>query len=413
VRRVANFIFRNWPLKLAAILLATVLYSGLVLGQNVRTWAGTLPVDTIRPPAGAVILADPDPVKEVRYRAPLDVGVVSSTSFNATADLSRVDVQPGGQPQTVPVVVVALDPRIQVVDFNPREVQVSLDPVATRELPVTVTLGSVPDGLTIGPPQSEPAAVTIRGASSRVNAVTSVVARVAIDASALNVDRDVDLVAVDSNGNQLPNVEVDPERARVRIAVARELANRTLPVVPVITGQPATGFRITSVTVEPLVVTVSGEEATVSQLQTADTEAIDISGRDNDLEATVRIALPPGVSVAGSDTVHVTVTIGEDTGTRTFQLGVQLTGESPERGYQLSQTSVNVTLGGPTATLAALDASQLAARADVGSLPDSLGPHTVPLVVTPPESLDVVSIDPNAVVVTVSATTPSAASFAP
>ena len=40
VRRVTDFLLRNWPLKLGAIILATVLYSGLVLGQNVRTWTG-------------------------------------------------------------------------------------------------------------------------------------------------------------------------------------------------------------------------------------------------------------------------------------------------------------------------------------------------------------------------------------
>ena len=173
-------------------------------------------------------------------------------------------------------------------------------------------------------------------------------ARVAIDASALNVDREIELVAVDANGNQVPNVEIDPERARVRIAVARELANRTLPVVPIIIGQPAAGYRITSVTVEPLVVTVSGEEATVSQLETADTEPIDISGRNRDLEASVRIALPAGSASPAATPCRVIVTIGEDTGTRTFQVGIELDGEAA--GCQLSslsQSTVNVTLGGP------------------------------------------------------------------
>jgi YbbR domain-containing protein len=250
--------------------------------------------------------------------------------------------------------------------------------------------------------------VTVRGASARVEAVWWVVARVAIDARALNVDREVALIAVDSNGNQVPNVEIDPERTRVRIAVARELANRTLPLVPNITGLPAAGFRVTSVTVEPLVVTVSGEDATVSQLETAETEPIDVTGRDRDLEATVRVALPSGVSVAGSDTARVVITIGEDTGTRTFQVGVQLDGESPEISYDLSQPTVNVTLGGAVAALDAVDAAQLTARADVGALPDSLGPHVVPLVVAAPEGLNVVSIDPDAVVVnTQSAVAPS------
>ena len=216
MRRVADFLIRNWPLKLAAVLLATVLYSSLVLGQNVRTWTGTLPVDGIRPPAGATLLSDLDPVEWVRYRAPLDVGVVSPDSFRATVDLSRVEPTAGGEPVDVPITVIALDQRIQIVDYQPRSVSVRLDPVATKLVAVTVNLGTVPDGLDLGTPQIEPSSVTVRGASSRVDQVTTVVARVSIDASALNVDREFDLFAVDSNGNQVPNVQIEPQRARIQ-----------------------------------------------------------------------------------------------------------------------------------------------------------------------------------------------------
>ena len=42
----ARFLVRNWPLKLAAILgLATVLYAGLVLSENARTWTGEVPIE--------------------------------------------------------------------------------------------------------------------------------------------------------------------------------------------------------------------------------------------------------------------------------------------------------------------------------------------------------------------------------
>ena len=141
--------------------------------------------------------------------------------------------------------------------------------------------------------------------------VTEVDRQRGVDASGLNVDREADLIAVDSNGNQVSNVTIDPDRARVRVAVARELANVTLPVVPQIVGVPAPGYRITSVTVEPLVVTVSGEESIVSQMQTAQTEAIDVGDRTSDLEASVPFELPEGVSVSGNDTARVVVTIAE------------------------------------------------------------------------------------------------------
>ena len=78
--------------------------------------------------------------------------------------------------------------------------------------------------------------MVVRGASSRVAAVQSVVARVAIDASGLNVDQDVDLEAIDDTGAPVPGVELIPQRVHVSIDVARELAYATLPVVPVLPG---------------------------------------------------------------------------------------------------------------------------------------------------------------------------------
>ena len=404
MRRVADLIVRNWPLKLGAVVLATILYSGLVLGQNVRTWTGTLPVDVIRPPAGAALLADPDPVTEVRYRAPLDVGVVGPDKFTAAVDLSRVEAQPGGPPVDVPVTVIALDSRIQIVDYQPQQIPIQLDPVASREMPVDVELGPVPDGISTAPPQVDPSVVNITGASSRVEVVTEVIARVAIDASALNVDREVDLIAVDSNGNQVSNVTVDPDRARVRVAVARELANVTLPVVPQVVGVPEPGYRISSITVEPLVVTVSGEESVVSQMQTAQTEAIDVTGRSSDLEATVPFELPEGVSVSGNDTARIVIILEQAVGSRTFVAGFVLVGTQCPCSYSYDKSAVAVTLGGPIADLQAVDELDVAAEVDVTGL--TPGTHTANFTFTPPPGLEVVSIDPTQVQVTVESTTP-------
>ena len=401
MRRVANFLLRNWPLKLGAVLLATVLYSGLVLGQNVRTYTGQVPVDAIRPPEGATLINDLDPVTSIRFRAPIDVGVLSPDSFRATVDLSHLEAQSGGPPVSLPITVVALDQRVQIVDFQPREEQVQLDPVTARDFPVKVVLGTVPDSVTVGPPQIDPQTVTVRGASSRVDAVAQVAARVAIDASALNVDRDVDLVAVDANGNQVPSVEIDPQRVHVTIAVAQQLSQRTLPVVPQLTGTPAPGYRVTSVTVDPLVVNVSGEAATVSTLENAPTQPIDLTGRTSDLEAQVGLALPPGLTVSGSGMVSVVLTIAQDTGTQTFGAGVTLQNEQSGLTYTLSSDQVNVTLGGPILALASFDPTTLVATADVaGAGP---GDHAFHLTVQVPVGMNLVSIDPADVTITISA----------
>jgi YbbR domain-containing protein len=153
------------------------------------------------------------------------------------------------------------------------------------------------------------------------------------------------------------------------------------------------------VTVDPLVVTVSGEASVVSLLQSAQTVPLDVTGRTSDLEAEVSLALPNGVTVSGTDTVRIMLSIEQETGTQTFGVGVALSGELAGYSYSVSPDHVNVTLGGPTLNLASLDPASLIATANVADL--TPGTHTVQLDFVPPDGLDVVSLDPTEVTVTV------------
>ena len=408
MRRGADFLVRNWPLKVGAILLATVLYSGLVLGQNVRTWTGSVPVDALGQPSDASLLTQLPAVTEIRYRAPLDVGVLSPASFNATVDLSDVAAEAGAPPVAVPITLLALDPDVEIVDFQPRDVQVQLDPVIERQMSVSVDYGRVPDSVTAGTAQVEPSTVTLRGAVSRIDSVAAAVARVDIDASALNIDSVVEVVALDANGNEVPNVDVDPERARVRVPIAQAIDTRILPIVPTLVGTLAPGYRVASVTVEPLVMTVSGDAAVVGEMLNVPTSPIDINGRTTDLEANVTAALPSGVTPSQSDSVRVMIRIAEETGSLSFASGVTLENEGADLGYSIGAQQVSVTLSGPLNLLQAVNGATLVATADVSGL--APGVHGVPVIVDPPEGLEVVSIDPAEVSIgVVSLVTPSTA----
>ena len=71
--RALAFLVRNWPLKLAAAALATLLYAGLVLSQNAQTWPGSVPIQAVKLPASAVLLSNLGDVRDIRFFAPADV----------------------------------------------------------------------------------------------------------------------------------------------------------------------------------------------------------------------------------------------------------------------------------------------------------------------------------------------------
>src|SRR6185503_16483555 len=124
MRLVRRFV-HNWPLKLAAVGLATLLYGGLVVSQSTRTLPDiVLPIDVDGAPADGFQLITIDPVTEIRYFAPSGVKPLSS-DFQATIDLSGI--LPGSGRHLVPVHVTSIDDRITVVGVTPAAVTIDLD----------------------------------------------------------------------------------------------------------------------------------------------------------------------------------------------------------------------------------------------------------------------------------------------
>lgn len=402
-RRILRVLVRNWPLRLGAIALAIVLYLGLVISQNARTWTGPVAIDPVDQPAGTFLLAGLGNVTNIEYIAPLDVAAqVTSASFVATADLIGVGSQPNGAPVNVPVRVVARDQRIQIVSWEPATVVARLDPVVSQQVPVRVDRGTVPSGLTAGQPTVTPAAVTVTGASSLVSQVASALARVTIDPSGANIDTNVDLIAVDGRGQVVSPVTIQPSSVHVTIAVGEQQVNRTLPVVPNITGTLAQGYSIQDVTVTPVTATVSGSGTSIAALTSISTAPVSVAGRTTDLTTTVALQPPKGVTVLGQTRVQVRVRVMVETGSRSFGAGVALSGARADRTYTLSVPDVLVTLGGSSAALDAVDPATLFATASVAGL--DTGTFTVPVhFAAAPAGTSVVAVSPGSVQVTIAA----------
>jgi YbbR domain-containing protein len=401
MRAAVDFVFRNWPLKLAAILLATVLYAGIVVSQNARTWPGRVPIEVLNQPTTAYLIGDLPDVTNVRYFAPLDVANrIGSASFTATVDLGAVDAADGAPFASVPVVITATDPRVQIVDYEPQRVQVRLDPLVTATVPVEVDRGSIPDGLAASSPTITPETVSVAGPESQVRQVASAVARVRIQPAGLDIDQQVDLVPTDALGERVDQVELDPQTARIRIAVSSQATTRTLPVAPVIRGDPAEGTEVTSIEVSPVSVLVSGDSSALAGLGSIPTRGVSIAGAKADVTRSVALVPPEGVTIDGPTTVQVTVRIRETRETRDYAAGLILSGARDDLIYELSTDRVVVTLGGTTAALNSVDGRVFTATIDVSDL--APGAHLVTVRLVPPTGLSVVSIAPAQVTVTVS-----------
>ncbi|MGH2474466.1 MAG: CdaR family protein [Candidatus Limnocylindrales bacterium] len=404
--RVLGVLVHNWPLKLAAIGLATLLYGGLVLSQSTATLTGVVPVDVREQPKDTFNLTTIRPVTAVRYFSPAGVNPITS-DFEAWVDLS--DVTPGIGPQSVPVQLRSIDPRVTVVGFDPQAVTIDLDTLGSRTVPVEVERGGTPDGLELGIVSVEPEVVEVRGPASVITRVVAARANVVIQAAGLDVDQDVELVPVDGVGDQVAQVELEPATARVTIPVFSDRQSKTLPISPIITGTPAAGFEIASATIEPNVVTVEGDADQLAALTSIDTAPISVSGFSSSETVEATLAVPIGLVALDAERVQVAIVLRPVTATRTFEVGLRLVGARSDRTYATSVDRVLITVGGGLADLDRLSGTTLLADLPVADLPP--GTTAVPVEVQLPPGITLATSNPQQVDVTV--TLPPAASAPP
>jgi len=268
-----------------------------------------------------------------------------------------------------------------------------------QTVPVDVVLGPIPVGADVGETSVTPKEVTVFGPSTIVSKVDHVRADVVIQPSGIDVDQDIILIAVDSLGNAVSPVEVQPRTAHVQIPVFTDRKSKTLPVSPVITGTPAAGFEVSGVTVTPLSATVEGDADQLAKIDKLDTLPVSVTGASSDFSSDIGLDLPTGIVPLSDATVRVSVTLRPVTGTRTIDAGLRLLHTRTDLTYEVSVDRVLVTIGGSIADLDRLQGSFLAMDLDVGDLVP--GSSEVQVTASLATGLTLVSVSPATVTVTV------------
>jgi YbbR domain-containing protein len=396
VRRILAIVLHNWPLKLAAVGLATVLYGGIVLSEGAETFNDPVPIGEPVIPAGMYLLEPPPPVTSIRYFAPEGTDQPTTDTFRATIDLSGFTQ---GGTYDVPVQVTTVNPAIQVLDVTPATVSVQLDPLVTKIVPVEIERGEVPPGLEVGTATATPSTVTVSGPKTIVDQVVAARADVVIQPSGIDIDEDVALIPVDAVGDARSPADVAPTTARISIRVFSEPETRTLPVSPVVTGTPAAGFEIDEISVVPSTVLVEGDADPLAALARVDTEPVSVSGLSETQTFETELALPGGIEAVDPVPIRVTVSFRPITESRSYTVGLQVVGAEPGLTYTPNASSVLLSVAGNPAALDTLNAETTLAQLDVtGREP---GTYDVPVTAELPSGVTLVAASPPTVPVTV------------
>lgn len=402
-----GFLLRNWHLKLSAVLLATVLYTGLVFSGSFSERTIQVRVEQVNAPRDSFVLSGDLGFVEVTYRTANDLAAsVVAEAFVGRVDLAEYDMARAPEPQVLDVSVSALTEDVEVLSISPATVRVEIDRIEARTVPVEVDTSAVPEGLEIDDPVLSDEEVQVRGPASFVDQVDRAVAFVSISASGIAFNEPVDLVAVDVEGQPVDagRVEIEPATVSVQIDVRETETNKTVPVRPDIAGTPAPGFALEALTVEPSVVTLRGLPGVLSEIAEVLTEPLSLDGVSADQAFDAALVLGDDVRLAdpsAEPVVTVNATIVPSVSSRTFVVGIACEGAG-QNACLPAIDQLTVTLSGPGGTLSDLSVTDITPAVDASGL--GPGTHDLePSLGALPDGVELLGISPGTVSVTIRA----------
>lgn len=359
------------------------------------TWGEPIPIELINQPAGTVIVGDIPKTVQVEMRAPQSSWRdLRRESFRAVLDLAGAQI---GMNQ-LEVHVECSDRRVEIIESRPSTISVRLDRLKQAHWTVRVVImDSPPFGYEIKNDEitSNPASVTVSGPEAFVNQVNEVIAEVYLRGATETVERRVSLRARDAQGEPV-NVTLEPATVLVKIPIVQQRGFRNLPVRVVWEGQPAAGYRISNVSVDPSIVTIIGDPQTIEQLPGyLETAPVQVGGATADVVERVPLILPEGVSLLGIQTVQVTISVTPIESSLTVERRVQVQGLPVTMQANVSPQSVSIILSGPLPKLDALRTEDVQVILDVFNL--GPGIHQLAPVVIVPEGIRVQSVVPERV----------------
>jgi YbbR domain-containing protein len=391
----------NIGLGLLSLALAITLWAFVTEEENPsRTdyFPGAIPVETVNVPEGLAVAALSDAAVSVRVSAPeatwddLTIG-----DFRAIADLSTAKAREN----TVTLRFESKRRHVDVLEVVPPRVTVTLEPVTTKVVPVTVKLiGAPPLGYATVPGKSTPEQVEVTGAESLVALVEEAVADVNVQGVRVPLEQVFTLVARDSRGGDIDGVNLNPSTAEVVLPIVQREITEAYVVTPVLRGTPADGFNVTSISVDPPFAVITGTIEALQSLTTVTTDEVDVDGATSDVVRAAKLQLPPGATVTGSETVTVRASVSPAQGEITLGLTPTMNGLEPGLRAEMATTLVVVRVAGQIPVLRALSPASLAAFVDISGLRE--GEHVLPVQVTAPPGVQVVGVEPATVTVTLS-----------
>lgn len=395
MRQAARWLIGNLPLMLMALVLAALAWF-VALEQAdptlERSYPQPISVSVTEPPEDLLIVGTFDERVQVTLRTTQSVWEsLEPADFDVAADLSGL----GPGVHQVPVNASIDKEPTKILDVEPETVEVELDARANRIIPVHVEVEGRPAvGYVSRSTIVQPRDVTVKGPSSYVTRVVDAFTTLSIEGAEDDVEETLTVRPQDNEGNSVPYVSLTPDAVDVTIPIEPSGYHSTLAVKAVLTGEVASGYRITDIAIDPPTVTIFGDPADLAALEEGfiETKPINVAGAQQDVVVRPGLGVPPKVTVVPGQQVEVRVSVEAIQSSLTITSTPELQGLEPGYTATLSPDVIQVVLNGPLPRLESLGPDDVRVVLDLFEL--SVGTHQIEPEIIAPEEVTPQSVIP-------------------
>jgi len=401
--RTIRTIFSGFTSIILALILAIVIWAiAIRVNDPIEGRTLEVPVEVVGKPADATIVESPPESVLITLQGPVSaLEQLSPGDFNATVDLTSI---PYGD-SVAPIRVVGGNQLIELLSVFPESTQLKLEQIVTRDIPILLQIrGEVARGHRVGEARVEPESVQVTGPADRVERLAEGRVIVFVD----NEREDLsDLRRPTFYNNQgdvasVVGLTLNPSEVEVIVPVQELAGFAEKPVTVNWVGEPATGYRLLDVKVEPSSVQVTGAQGILEGLR-VQTEPLDISGLTETTVQQVALDLPEGVGLVQIQPLIVTVEIEPILTSSVVQRPVEIRALDENLKATLDPEEVRVFLFGPIPTLDSLSEDDVRVTVDLLNL--ITGTHVIePIVTVSANEVEVRSTQPAQITVIISAT---------
>jgi YbbR domain-containing protein len=371
-----------------------------------------LPVSTEDLPEGMMIVDQngiPNatlPSVNVTLRSIGDTNVTPSSN-DIQVYLNLSGVRPGENNVPLGARITTAGRKPEVVSIQPEFVSVRVENILTRTVELEVKVeGIVPfsyesQEATASVNNRPITEVQISGPQSRVERVAEVRATVNIDGRTATYNSSRPLQAYSADEQLLEGVLIDPNNVNVSVPIFSSAGIKRVPVVPQVSGEPASGYIVTSLSVDPQFIRITGGASALESVSSVMVSPVDITGATGTFSRTVPLQTSISAPLFSGEPISATVTVEIAPITRPFQVSlpvaVQLVDVPAGMIASVNPTFIQVSLSGTAAQLSAIQGSSLIANISLADY--DLGTHTITPSFTAPTGLTLEGNIPAVVVV--------------